>query len=78
MQASDTVKAKQAMSYYIFKINQAASQNPAGNDCLTAQCTKFTNCNITFESYEMRRLFIEGRNRYWNCETNQNGCACGR
>jgi hypothetical protein len=77
MQASDTVKSKQAMSYYIFKINEAALKNPTG-DCLTAQCTNFQNCNITFESYELRRLFIEGRNLYWNCVANNNGCGCGR
>ena len=47
MQASDTVKSKQAKSYYIFKINEAALKNPGG-DCLSAQFTKFSNCNITF------------------------------
>ena len=77
MQSSDTVRLRQARTYYINKINEAALKNPAG-DCLTAQCTNFQACNITFESYELRRLFIDGKNSYWACATNNSGCECGR
>jgi len=77
MQSSDTGRARRAKTYYLNKINEAALLNPSG-DCLTAQCTKFTACNIQFPSFELRQLFIEGKNLYWACEATTGGCRCGQ
>lgn len=77
MQSSDTVRLRKARTYYISKINEFALQNPGG-DCLTAQCTKFSNCKIKFDTYELYQLFIEGKNSYWDCAKRNSGCSCGR
>ena len=75
MQSSDTVRSKKAKTYYINKINEFALLNPGG-DCISAQCSKYAACKISFPSYELRQLFIEGKNLYWACETSS-GCNCG-
>ena len=76
MQSSDTVRSRRAKTYYINKINEVALQNPGG-DCISTHCSKYASCNIQFPSFEMRQLFIEGKNLYWSCEATTDGCKCG-
>ena len=74
MNASDTARSRRARTYYLNKVAEFARNQPAA-DCLSATCSKYTTCIINFESYELRQLFLEGRNSYNNCVSNT-GCAC--
>jgi len=76
MNASDTIRLRQARSYYIAKINELAVEQPLA-DCVSATCGQFATCKITFPSYFFKQLFIEGKNSYNNCATNTT-CGCGR
>ena len=76
MNASDTARLRQARSYYISKINELALAQPTA-DCLTATCTNYNTCKLSFPTYELKQLFIEGKNSYNNCKTTTS-CGCGK
>jgi len=74
MNASDTVRLRKARTYYVNKIAEFARLQPAA-DCLSATCSKYQTCIVNFESYELRQLFLEGRNSYNNC-ISEASCGC--
>lgn len=66
MNASDTIRRRQARNYFVSKINEFAKTQP-DCDCFSVACTKYLTCNLKFDSYELRQLFMEGRKSYLNC-----------
>jgi hypothetical protein len=74
MNASDTARKRRAKTYFLNKIAEFARDQPSA-DCLSTTCSKYATCIVKFESYELRQLFLEGRNSYYNCVT-QDSCGC--
>lgn len=74
MNASDTARKRRAVTYFLNKVAEFAKNQPAA-DCLSATCSKYETCIVKFESYELRLLFLEGRNSYYNCVNNAS-CGC--
>lgn len=72
MDASDTMKKKKAITYYVNQVQKFAAKNPGG-DCLqndtvaNSCCQPQTNCNKNFDSYELKSLYKEGRKSCSQC-----------
>jgi len=72
MDASDTMKKKKAITYYVNQVSKFKAKNPAG-DCAQNDsaangcCYKETNCNKNFDSYEHKYLYKEGRKSCSEC-----------
>lgn len=73
MDASDTMKKKKAITYYVNQVSKFKAKNPTGNDCdvndavANGCCQPQTNCNKNFDSYELKSLYKEGRKSCSEC-----------
>jgi len=67
MDASDKTRLSKARAYFYNTTQELIKQHPTLNyGALLTNCTSIA-LPLTFPSYELKRLFIEGRNSYVQC-----------
>ena len=70
MDASDTTYSKKALAYFCVKIDEFIAQNIPNVGQLKevrTPCVDPTKYLLTFPTYELRKLFFDGRRIYLNC-----------
>ena len=73
MDASDTSRLQKARAYFYNTAQDLIKQHPTLNyGALLTNCSSI-GLPLTFPSYELKRLFIQGRNSYVKCAD-----YCGR
>ena len=71
MDASDTIRARKAKTYYSFKsaANKKTQNNVNCGTCAEKAPASGTACTVNFLSYEAKLLYLEGKNAQVPCAT---------
>jgi hypothetical protein len=69
--ASDTIRARKAKTYYSFKsaANKKTQNNVNCGTCAEKAPASGTACTVNFTSYEAKLLYLEGKNAQVPCTT---------
>jgi hypothetical protein len=69
--ASDTIRARRAKTYYSFKsvANKKTQTNVNCGTCAEKAPASGTACTVNFTSYEAKLLYLEGKNAQVPCAT---------
>jgi len=69
--ASETIRARRAKTYYSFKsaANKITQANANCGTCAEKTPASGTACTVNFENFELKQLYLEGKNAQVPCAT---------